>query len=226
MIRVETSDPMLLPLYLLTRDQVHASEVAEGYGYGLLYGGIVILIAYNFMLFLGLKSWRYLFYSAYLGTFLLMNMAYTGHGYQWFWPRWPTVQYWSNPVLILSFGLAGLIFALRFLELYRSFPRLHRAVLLLCVLFAFLGLLAIALQERSVALVVSFVSVLLLSVLMPLLGGISFFSGNRSAKYFLLGSLTHATGGSITALTVWGFFPYTPYLLMAILDSTRKCNSI
>ena len=168
------------------------------------------------MLFLGLKSWRYLFYSAYLGTFLLMNMAYTGHGYQWFWPRWPTVQYWSNPVLILSFGLAGLIFALRFLELYRSFPRLHRAVLLLCVLFAFLGLLAVALQERSVALVVSFVSVLLLSVLMPLLVGISFFSGNRSAKYFLLGSLTHATGASITALTVWGFFPYTPYLYHAV----------
>ena len=223
MIRVETSDPMLLPLYLLTRDQVSASEVAEGHGYGLLYGGIVILIAYNFMLFLGLKSWRYLFYSAYLGTFLLMNMAYTGHGYQWFWPRWPTVQYWSNPVLILSFGLAGLIFALRFLELYRTFPRLHRAVLLLCVLFAFLGMLAIALQERSVALVVSFVSVLLLSVLMPLLGGISFFSGNRSAKYFLLGSLTHATGGSITALTVWGCFPTPP---ISTMRWKRACSSM
>jgi len=84
LIRIETQDPMLLPLFLSTVDEDDHYKLLESYSYGLLYGGLSLLAFYNFLLFLSLRSRRYLYYSAYLAAFLLMNITYTGHGYRWF----------------------------------------------------------------------------------------------------------------------------------------------
>ena len=215
-LRVETSDPLVLPLYLTSDVMAQAGEVREAYGYGLLYGAIFILIAYNFMLFVGMKSRRYLYYGVYLGMFVLMNMAYTGHGYQWFWPEWPRWQYWSNPVLMMLYSMAGLAFALRFLDLRLNFPRLHRTVIVGCLSFGALLILAILLDAHGLALGISFVFVFVFTITMLLLGAVSFLGGNRAAKFFLIASTTHAITASITALAVWGFIPYTVLTFHAV----------
>ena len=216
LIRAETPDPLVLPIYLTSAEQTARSQILNSYSYGFLYGGIFVLLAYNLMLFFSLKSYRYLFYSLYLGAFLIMNMAYTGHGFMWLWPDSPRWQQWSNPVLMMLFAISGLLFATRFLETRTAFPRLHRGIILGVSGFAALQALAVLAGSQVSALLLSFSFVFVFSVGMVLLGVISWRAGNKSAKYFLVASVTHVTASTVTALVVWGLIPYSVLAYRAV----------
>ncbi|MBD3610274.1 MAG: GGDEF domain-containing protein, partial [Gammaproteobacteria bacterium] len=207
-LRIETPDPMVIPIYLDDHSQYAASQIIEQYSYGILYGGLFALFAYNLMLFFSLKNNRYLYYSLYLAAFILMNISYTGHGYKWLWPDSPQWQQWSNPTLMLLFTTCGLMFATRFLKTAQHFPRIHRVILIGTGGFIGAELLAVLFNSQVTALLLSFSFVFLFSITMVLLGIISLLAGNKSAKYFLLASVIHVIGSSITALTVWGLVPY------------------
>ena len=208
-LRVATPDPMVIPIYLTDTESALARQTQDGYIYGFLYGVIIALLAYNLMLYLALRARRYLYYSVYLGLFVLMNMSYTGHAYAWIWPVLPGWQLWANHILILLFPMAGLLFATNFLNTQCYFPRLHKAILFTSVSFAMSEVLAIIFSAQAIALIISFVFVFIFSLLMVYLGSISLRSGNQSAKYFLAASVTHVSASTVTTLTTWGFIPYT-----------------
>ena len=209
LIRAETPDPMLLPVYLQDIKRADAAETFENYSYGFIYGGMFALLAYNLMIFFSLKNTRYLYYSLYITAFLAVNIAYTGHGFMWLWSDSPHWQAWSNPVLMMLFSLTGLLFATHFLDTKEALPKLHRVVVIIGVGFLFAELLAIAMGRQVSALLLSFSLVFVFSGLMVLLGAVAFFKGNQSAKYFLIGSITHVTASSITAMSVCGLMPYS-----------------
>ena len=215
-IRAETPDPMLLPIYLEDVEEANAAQTVENYSYGFIYGGMFTLLAFNLMIFFSLKNTRYLYYSLYITAFLVMNMAYTGHGFMWLWSDSLCWQAWSNPVLMLLFSLSGLLFATRFLNTKEALPKLHRTVVLIGSGFFLSELLAISMGSEVSALLLSFSLVFVFSILMVLLGGVALFKGNQSAKYFLFGSITHVTASSVTAMVVWGFIPFSTLAFRAV----------
>jgi len=215
-IRIATADPMVLPVYLSSIEQSYINETFNSYSYGFLYGSIFVLMAYNLMLYFSLRSSRYFYYSVYLAFFLVANLSYTGHGFYWFWPDSPRWQIWSNPVLMVMFTISGLIFATRFLNTRKTFPRVHRAVIRICIFFASLQALAIILNSQSMALLLAFLFIFIFSATMVFLGGLSLYSGNKSAKYFLIASVTHVSASLITAMVVWGIVPYSILAFRAI----------
>ncbi|MDH5359713.1 MAG: sensor domain-containing diguanylate cyclase [Gammaproteobacteria bacterium] len=208
-IRVETPDPMVLPIYLTSVEAHSDREQNEGYLYGFLYGVIIALLGYNLMLFLSLKAWRYFYFAIYLGMFWFMNMSYTGHAYMWLWPALPGWQLWANHILILLFPITGLIFATIFLNTRVCLPRLHKVVITACIIFFVLESLAILAQEQAVALFISFSFIFSFSLAMVYMGVVSILNGNKSAKYFLMASIAHVTGSSITMMTTSALIPYS-----------------
>jgi len=215
-IRIETPDPMVIPVYLMDLDLAQEREVRQGYSYGFIYGVIIALFAYNLMIYFGLRSRRYLYYSIYLASFLILNMSYTGHGFQWAWPQSPGWQQWSNPVLMLVYGLCGLLFATRFLDTKNNLPSAHRAVKFLAAIFSFMLLMSVLIGSHVMALFVAFIFVFLFSSTMLLLGGVSLYRGKKSAKYFLFASVSAMVGASLTAASVWGFIPFNGWTYRAV----------
>jgi diguanylate cyclase (GGDEF)-like protein len=216
LIRVESPDPMVLPIYFMNTENITDRNALQGYSYGFLYGVILALIAYNFMLYIGLRSSHHLFYSIYLLSFLITNAAYTGHGYQWLWPESPQWQSWSNPVLMLTYSVSGLVFAIHFLNIKLSFPRIYRMVIGSCMIFGALLLLAILTASHEAALLISFTFVFFFSSFMIVLGVIALQAGNKFAKYFLLASISAVCGAAITAAAVWGFIPFNLFTYRAV----------
>jgi len=104
LMRLSSPDPLNIPIYLLSLDEMHQKTLNDGYFYGAIYGFLLALLAYNILLSFSLKSRRYLYYSQYLFFFILMNLSYTGHGYQWLWPEQVTWQLWLNPILMLAYA--------------------------------------------------------------------------------------------------------------------------
>ena len=215
-IRVETPDPMVIPLYLLNRESSRLRQTQQELSYGIVYGFLLALMAYNAILYASLRGSRYLSYAFYLAMFMMMNVAYTGHGFQWIWPDSVIWQQWSNPVLIFLYGASGLLFAIRFLELRTHFPRTCKAVVTYCGTFGALLAAAVLLGSQKGALLVSFTFVFLFSGVMLLLGAIALSAGQKPAKYFLIAAITAMAGALLTTLSVWGFIPYNNWTFRAV----------
>lgn len=224
-IRVETPDPMVVPIYLMDSEQSRIQEAQQELSYGLVYGFLLALIAYNAILAASFRSSRYLFYSLYLTMFVLMNIAYTGHGFAWIWPESLGWQQWSNPVLMMLYGISGLLFANRFLDVRNHFPRVRKAIIAYCLVFGGAFAAAALFGDQRIALLLAFVFVFLFTLIMLLLGVLSVHSGQKPARYFLLASIAGMSGAVLTTLSTWGFIPFSIWAFRAVelgmmLDAT------
>lgn len=215
-LRVETPDPLVLPIYVEAPAAAQQREQLNAFSYGAVYGFLLALMAYNAILYVSLRSRRYLLYATYLAAFVAMNVAYTGHGYAWLWPESPAWQQWSNPVLIVLYGMAGLAFAIRFLDLEVYYPRVRKAVIGFCGgVLALLGG-AVALGSQEAALLVAFSFAFLFAFIMLALGWLAMRAGQKPARYFLLAALAAMVGAALTTLSTWGFIPYNHWTFRAV----------
>ncbi|MEW6590180.1 MAG: diguanylate cyclase [Pseudomonadota bacterium] len=214
-LRVETPDPLVLPIHMEPPEAAQQRELLHAFSYGGVYGFLIALMAYNAILYVSLRSRRYLLYAGYLAAFVAMNVAYTGHGYAWLWPESPAWQQWSNPVLMLLYGVSGLAFAIRFLDLQVYYPRVRRVVIAFCAIFSALMAAAILAGSQVAALWVAFGFVFLFAAIMIFLGVISVQAGQKPAKYFLMAAVAGMLGAVLTALSTSGFIPYNAWTFRA-----------
>ena len=208
LIRAESIDPMVLPLFFMDFKGTQKLSTLENYGYGFLYGIVFALLAYNFILYLALKKTAYLLYSNYLVSFLLLNISYTGHGFQWLWSEYPNWQQPLNPLLMIVCSVSGLAFACVFLSVQALFPTLYRRIVYACYFFIISGIFAAITGQQLILLLLAFSFTLIFSCMMAILGFLSVRKGNQSAKFFLLAAISAIIGAISTALAVWGKIPF------------------
>jgi diguanylate cyclase (GGDEF)-like protein len=216
LIRVQTHDPMVVPIYLRSISAAKDHDTWLNYSYGFVYGFLLALLAYNAMLYIGLRSRRYILYSLYLAVFLLLNIAYTGHGFAWLWPDQVRLQLWIIPFLMALFGMSGLLFASSFLDTRSNFPSMHRAIIWICAAFGSLLLALFLFDYNSIHMAVAFVFVIVFSVLMLLLGVRAVRSGYTPAWYFLFAAISSMTGAALTDLSVAGVISYNAFTYRAV----------
>lgn len=216
-IRVATPDPIVLPIHLQSIEAATAQRGMQGYSYGFLYGYLIALLAYNALLFINVRDRRYLIYAGFLSAFVLTNLAYTGHGYEWLWPASVTIQRWIIPLLMMAFGTLGLLFACYFLATIRKLPGTTAYVKRMVLTFATATGLALVFSDDQLHnLQISFVFILVFSVTMPGLGIWAVRRGLHNARYFLLASIASMIGTTTTALCVLGFIAYNEWSYRAV----------
>lgn len=207
-IRVATPDPMVIPIYLMDESDANRQAVTMQYGYGFGYGVLVALLAYNLMLFFGLREIRYLLYVVYLGTFTVANFTYTGHGFYWLWPESMAWQQWSIPLLIVLFGITGLSFALHFLDTRDYARRLYNSINIFVFVSALVFLGAFFIDARAIAFLWSFIFLTIYLVLMLVLGVKGLNNDQPSARYFLSAMVAGLSGVAISMFATWGYLPF------------------
>jgi diguanylate cyclase (GGDEF)-like protein len=209
LIRAQTADPLVMPLRLLPLDEAIELQRRHDYGFGLLYGFLLALIAYNAMIFIGLRHRSHLDYVLYVGTFLLLSLAYSGHGIARLWPGQAGFQQYVILVLMVVLACMGLRFASGFLRLEQIAPRAVWGVRGFC-LAALLAIGACTLFGlQSAAVFTAFVVVQVFSVLMCLIGVVGLRARQDGAPYFLAGAVSGMVGASVTAMAVWRGLPFT-----------------
>ncbi|SHK62256.1 diguanylate cyclase (GGDEF) domain-containing protein [Marinobacter antarcticus] len=237
LLRVETADPMVVPLYFSSIAVNHSREQSEAIFFSFAYGVMFALSAYNLMLFAGLRKRRYLFYSLYTATFVIVTASYNGVGMALLWPDAVGWQQWAPPLFMLCFVSSGLAFATSFLKTRRHRPRLHKTIQTIGVAYFTLFGACFALDKQGLALQLAFLVVPVFTALMLYMGVSSWMGGNQSARYFMLGTLASVVGAFVTALTVAGVITYSQpgyyaldigmvvdamLLMLALADLARK----
>lgn len=208
-IRVKSIDPMAIPLELMSKSRLEKRQIHLGYFYGFFFGFLAALSAYNLLLFLGLRERSYLYYSLTLGSILLCNFAYTGHGVGWLWPDLPGFQRYVILVLMVIYNAMGLLFTSRFLSLRKHAPRALIAIKWLGGAGLAFMILALLIGSQLLAAMTAFVCMGTFTFGMFLLGVMSTLRGQASGRYFLAATFFGMLGVASTAFAVWGKIPFT-----------------
>jgi diguanylate cyclase (GGDEF)-like protein len=105
--------------------------------------------------------------------------------------------------------LTGLLFANSFLNLEKYHQTLYKITKYMIFLIIGIALLSAMVGGYHMHVMLSIILVMLVSIYIFGMALFSWLTGNRSARFFLLGAASGLIGAVITALTVMSFIPYS-----------------
>lgn len=206
LLRIESEGSLAIsmtfwqPMALMKDDQLRYAWQA------LYFGALLALLTYNLMLFIAIRDSLYLTYSLMVLGMGVGLLSMKGFGSLLIWGDAVVPDNLAFPVALAVSGLAGALFARRFLDARRRAPRLDGVAQVLAVFFAAEALLGAWLPYAFLARLVSATG-LCFSVVAVLLAIRSLMEGHRSARFFLAGWLFLLVGVGVTALRNFGWLP-------------------
>lgn len=204
LVRVQSLDPLVLPLQLLDASEMASQRERVQYGYELLFGALFALLLYNITLFAVARHHLHLRYALYVGTMLLLCIAYTGRGLASWWPDSPGFQRYVILGTMVLFNGAGLNFASHFLQLAQHGPRLAR-LLRVGQWLALGGMALWVLLDRHVLAVWWAFAVSLVSIaLMFGIGAWAAWTRQPSGRLFFAAVAVSMAGAALAWLAVTG----------------------
>lgn len=88
----------------------------EYFLYGTFYGMVLIIILYNFLVFLAIREVKYIYYIFYMMSVALYAMSLDGIGFQYIWPQHPEWNDIMVGIALYALILWALVFTRRFLS--------------------------------------------------------------------------------------------------------------
>ena len=209
-IRVNSSEQILIPLAVgtsaATTEYLNNQDILTG----IFFGIILVMILYNFFVYLTVRDKSYLWYVFYILFVGLTQIGLQGYSYRFFWPSYPQI---SNQSIIFFPAITGIVA----IEFFKSFLHIKdyskTCVLLLNLLTVFYVVNCVLsitghhqLSQQLLqpnAMIASLVIV-----------GISIWvirKGNRSAIFFLVAWITFLVGIIIFIMKDIGVLPYNTF---------------
>lgn len=207
-MRFQSQGALDISLDLFSPTDLLQQASLEQLGYGIYYGGILVLVVYNLFIFVAVRDKAFLYYLLYILCLGLYMSCNDGLFFQFLTPQQPDL---THDVLLVLLGLS-LLFAVHFARHILTIPSfnrtLDRAGRLTAGALVLVTLGSLVLPYHLVIVSLS----LLTLVVMPLIfvmGVARFCSGYPPARYFLLAWTAFIFGTMVYMVKVFGVLPRT-----------------
>ena len=217
-LRVHSTGMVAVPLELWRAEEFARHDRLAQLAWGAYFAFLGALALYNLFLFAAIRDRAYLYYVAYLVTWVLFQASMSGHAAMYLWPDWPA---WSNAAA-MTFVACSIAAALAFIRamthLPATVPRLDlplrglAALLLATIPITWLH------YPTGVRVVVVIAAVAVLFLPVPIV--LAYRRGHRPARYLLLGAAAIFPGGLLLALRQFELVPSHPVTEHAVHAST------
>jgi hypothetical protein len=158
----------------------------EYYFLGIYYGILLIMLVYNFLVFITNKEKVYFFYSLYLASCMFLSLSEDGLGMELLWKDYSSLNlyfyYYLAPSLFL---ISFVLYARSFLNLNKNFPLADKAAFISALIFPAINLFQAFNRDNKLFqledyYIVPFVIIFAASVFI-------YLKGYKSARFFILG---------------------------------------
>jgi len=215
-IQVKTRDPFIFSTSIMEETAVLKQIGNNAFYLGFLYGILLVMLLYNFFLFIGTKKRYYLFYSFYVLSFIFMHAAYNNYTYKFLFADSAQLQTWAQSFGIFTFSLAGLLFSKSFLNLKKYHPVLNNYSLYLMYFIILLSLASAVISGYRLHIILAVSFTILVSLYIFIIAIYARLQGNKSARFFILGSISGLVGTVITASSVVDLIPFKSFTYHAL----------
>ncbi len=209
-LRAASAGPVDLNLAIYGPHALVASVSGEQLAYGAYYGGFIVLVLYNFFIFLIVRDRAFVFYLLYAASYGLYFAIHNGLAFQFLWPDSPA---WGNQSLLVMLSLSlvfGMQFTRTFLDTAAFAPRLD-AFARITQWLAVLGLLASFTAPYALIILPVAILTVIVTTLIIVLGSIGLIKGYRPARFFMIAWGMLLTGVMIYMLKVFGVLPHNTF---------------
>ena len=206
-IRFESESSMSLSLAVWTAGAVAQNDLLTQMLNGFLYGVLLIMAAYNFLLFVALRDRNYIYFVLFLVSFLVALLINDSIAHKYIWPEQGRINAIGGQFAFTFLLIFLLLFTDSFLRLKQYAPRLRKILIgLIVALFLMLPLQWISLlwTARPVLLLTIATSFIVLSS-----GFIVWRKNYRPARYFMLAWLLLVSSFVIFVLSLFEIIPLT-----------------
>ena len=215
LIRVVTDGSLQVPLTYYDRQHFYDREQRTLLIEGVYFGILLIMAVYNFFIYLVLGERSYAWYSLFVSSILVFQVALEGFGYQFIWPSWPWINAFIVPFAMACCLFSGAMFSLSFLKPARIFPRIERMFQITAATGFAIMLVSLSMSySLSVRLAVIFCGLLAMYAIWA--GYYLWYQGQSHARYYASGWAFLMPTIAILSLNKQGFLPVTFFTEYAI----------
>ncbi|PJZ68836.1 adenylate/guanylate cyclase [Leptospira perolatii] len=183
-LRVKTESTMQIPTTLWSEIGFVEHTIAEQKTFGLYYGIMLAMLAYNLFLFFGTRDRSYVYYVLFLVGYVMFQACLNGLAFQYLWPE---LTWWGNaslPFFMFFGGSWGSQFSREFLRLRADSKSLDRVLFYYFIFGQVMAVISLFLSF-AVGIKVAIAYVALMVVLLITSGLVSIWKGYRAARFYL-----------------------------------------
>ena len=209
-VRGASGGPVDLNFALYEAHSLIAALSREQLAYGVYYGGFLVLVLYNFFIFLIVRDRAFFYYLLYATSYGLYFAIHNGLAFELLWPNDPA---WGNQSLLVMLALTlifGLQFTRSFLDTAGFTPKLDKLALGLQGL-ASLGLAASFFAPYALLILPLSLLTVIVTILILTLGTLGLIKGYQPARYFMIAWGMLLAGVLAYMLKVFGLLPHNVF---------------
>jgi hypothetical protein len=178
----------------------------EYFLFGIFYGMILIIVLYNFLVYLAIREAKYINYIFYILSVAFYAMSLDGIGFQYLWSSYPKWNELSTGFFLYMLIFWALVFTRRFLSTKANAPFLHKV--LFWTIMARTALFVDTLFFHRTLFVLPYIEIIPLSLIFYT--GIKvWYEGYRPARFFVVAYGVLFIGFFIRALVFFNIIPFT-----------------
>ncbi len=206
-LRISNDFSLHLPINLMSPIGYSEKIALEELVYGGFMGAMIIMMLYNFFMYLSVREVSFIWYIIYIALHLLFLILERAHGVV---QLFGYVPYFLQKEVLTSYIWLSWFFAIlmgrSFLDTKKNEPFLDKVMLVLLV-SAVISIGVSFLVPLTVAIQWSVFSLILYPIVILWVAYTSLRGGNRVAKYFLLAWIMNLVGIALFAMAVTGYAP-------------------
>ncbi len=203
-----------LALELMKPQQFYTSVKNSEFVWGGFYGIFLVAAIFNLLIYFSLKEKLYLYYIGYVIAIALAQAGISTHGAYYLWGG---SSQWSQVSHLFFIGIAvvfGVLFARPFLNTEELAPKTDKTLLAMLPIGIMISIGAMTLPYQTI-ITFTDISLAVLTAVMILASIITWNSGRKTARFFLLGWGTLLACTLIYILTLRGMLPPNVFTLHA-----------
>jgi hypothetical protein len=209
-LRVKSTEQMVLPLIVGTPANVLQSISVKNILWGIFIGIIVVMVAYNFFIYLFTRDRSYIFYVLYVSFIGLTQTTLSGYTFHFLFPQAPLLFHKSIIIFPALAGISAMLFVRVFLETKHRTPILHRifpiAIILYsgAIVFRLVGIDQVSYRMIDISAICTTILIYAVAVIISR-------QGYRPARYFLFAWTIFFAGILMFTLRNLGLLPYNDF---------------
>ena len=205
-LRLRNAGSVEAPLRIWDPVSFQVANQREKLAQGMIIGTLLIMVIYNLFVLLGTRDPNYLYYIAFVLSFLLFQYTLSGYTYAYVWPQ---AVWWNSvalPVFICMSEMSVAVFCMSFLRVKERSRWVYRTMLGFIGLTGAMAILSLILPY-SIAIRVSSGLAIPISAFCLSLGYWRWWRGDHYARYFCVAWTAALMGVIVLAAGKFGAIP-------------------
>jgi PAS domain S-box-containing protein len=207
-LRVANDFSIHLPLVLTSPAGFAENVAVEEMMYGSFFGAMLIMLVYNFFVYLSVRETSFIWYIFYIGTYMVFLITERVHGVVQLFgdvPRFIQKDYLS--IYIWLSWIFAILMGRSFLETRKRAKGLDK-VLIVFLQGAFASLALSLVIDLRIAIQWAVLGTIVYAIVMIWIAYTVYSRGNNNAKFYLMAWIMNFGGVVVYALMVTGILPF------------------